>query len=136
MAVTADDLRRVDLFAELDDRDRKSIASAMRERTFSAGQTVTEEGGSGVGFFLIEDGSATVSVNDQKVRTLGAGDYFGEIALLMEGPRSATIVADTDLRCQGLARWDFVPLVEQSPSIALKLLQTLAARLAEAQAAH
>ena len=134
MAVTADDLRRVDLFAELDDRDRKSIASAMRERTFSAGQTVTEEGGSGVGFFLIEDGSATVSVNDQEVRTLGAGDYFGELAMISRRERNATVTTDATTRCLVIAFADFRQFVQQNPDVAWKLLEHLADVLAAARA--
>ncbi len=131
MAVTADQLRHIPLFADLDDKERGAIASSLRERTFGAGQNVTEEGQHGAGFFVIESGEATVSIDGSEVRTLGAGDYFGEIALIAQTPRSATIVADTDLKCHGLSPWDFKPIVESNPSIAWKLLQTLAQRVAQ-----
>jgi CRP-like cAMP-binding protein len=135
MAISTEQLKQVPLFSELDDRELKSIASSLRERTFPAGTTVTEEGKSGIGFFVIEDGSATVSVGGSEVRKLGAGDYFGEIALMAKAPRSATIVADTDLHCHGLAAWDFRALVEANESMSWKLLETLAERLAASQPA-
>jgi len=135
MAISTEQLKQVPLFSELDDRELKSIASTLRERTFDAGTTVTEEGESGIGFFVIEDGTATVSVGGREVRKLGASDYFGEIALMAKAPRSATIVADTDLHCQGLTAWDFRALVDANESMSWKLLETLAERLAASQPA-
>jgi CRP-like cAMP-binding protein len=90
---------------------------------------VTTEGQGGVGFFVIEDGAATVTVGGEQRRKLGSGDYFGEMALIDDSPRSATIVADSDLRCWGLTSWEFRPLVEQNASIAWAMLQTMAKRL-------
>ena len=95
----------------------------MKQRTFQAGDNVTTEGESGVGFFVIEDGEAKVTIGGQERRRLGAGDYFGEVALLNESARTATITAETDLRCYGLTSWEFRPLVETHGSIAWKLLQ-------------
>jgi len=133
--VSTDQLKQIPLFAELDDRQLRPIANTLRERTFKAGQPVTTEGQTGVGFFVIESGEATVSIDGKEVRKLGPGDYFGEVALIADVPRSATIVADTDLRCHGLTPWDFRPIVESNGSIAWTLMQTLAKRLAEAQPA-
>jgi CRP-like cAMP-binding protein len=135
MAISPEQLKQVPLFADLDDRDLKSLAASLRDRTFSAGQQATVQGQSGVGFFVVESGEATVEVDGREVRTLGPGDYFGEIALIAEAPRSATITAKTDLVCHGLTPWDFKPLVEANGSLAWKLLQTLAQRLAETQSA-
>ena len=126
-------IKRVPLFADLDDRELKEIAGSMKERTFGAGATVTEEGKGGVGFFVIDDGTAKVSVGGQEVRTLGAGDYFGEIGLIADVDRTATITADTELRCYGMTLWDFRPLVESNAAIAWKMLQALAQRLREAE---
>ena len=98
----------------------------MKERTFRAGETVTTEGAGGVGFFVIENGEARVSVGGQERRRLGPGDYCGEVALLTDSPRTATIVAETDLHCFGMTSWDFKPLVETHSSIAWKLLQAMA----------
>ena len=124
-------LKRVPLFSDLERRELEDIANSMKERTFPAGATVTDEGKGGVGFFVIEEGVATVSVHGEERGTLGPGDYFGEIALIAESPRTATIVADTALRCHGMTFWDFRPLVEENGRVAWKLLQVLAKRLSE-----
>jgi CRP-like cAMP-binding protein len=126
-------IKKVPLFADLDSRELREVAGSMKERTFDAGDTVTEEGKGGAGFFVIDDGSAKVSVAGKEVRTLGAGDYFGEIGLIADIDRTATITADTDLRCYGMTFWDFRPLVESNASIAWKLLQAMAQRLKEAE---
>jgi CRP/FNR family cyclic AMP-dependent transcriptional regulator len=118
-------LQRVPLFSDLDRKELERIAASMKERTFSAGETVTAEGSSGVGFFVIESGNAKVTVGGQDRRTLGPGDYFGEVALLNESARTATIIAESDLKCYGLTSWEFRPLVETQPSIAWKLLQAM-----------
>jgi CRP/FNR family cyclic AMP-dependent transcriptional regulator len=118
-------LQRVPLFSDLDRKELERIAASMKERTFTAGDTVTAEGSSGVGFFVIESGNAKVTVGGQDRRTLGPGDYFGEVALLNESARTATITADSDLKCYGLTSWEFRPLVETQPSIAWKLLQAM-----------
>ena len=126
-------IRRVQFFSELDDRELKLIANSTKARTFPAGAAVTEEGTGGVGFFVIEDGTATVSVGNREVAKLGPGDSFGEVALIADVDRTATITADTDLRCYGMTAWDFRPLVQSDASIAWKLLQTTGRRLAEAE---
>jgi CRP-like cAMP-binding protein len=131
MALSPEQLKQVPLFSKLDDKDLKHLAASMRERTFRAGESATVEGQSGVGFFIIESGEASVEVGGKEVRKLGPGDYFGEVALIAQSPRSATITADTDLKCWGLTPWDFKPLVEANGSIAWTLLETLAQRLAE-----
>jgi CRP-like cAMP-binding protein len=119
----ADLLQKVPLFADLERKELEEIASAMKQRTFSAGQEIAVEGESGVGFFVIEDGQAKVTVGGQDRRTLGPGDYFGEVALITHGARTATVTADTELKTYGMTFWDFRPLVEETPGIAWKLLQ-------------
>jgi CRP-like cAMP-binding protein len=133
MADVVDSLGRVPIFSGVAKRDLQRLSKVMRERTFAEGDTVTAEGRSGVGFFVIEDGNATVSLKGEIVRTLQPGDHFGEIALIDEGPRSATIVATTDLRCRGLAAWEFRSFVQEHPEVAWPLLQTFASRLREAE---
>jgi CRP-like cAMP-binding protein len=117
-------LKRVPLFADLDGAELRQIANSMKQRTFSAGQEIAVEGQSGVGFFVIENGQAKVTVHGDEVRRLGPGDYFGEVALITQGARTATVTADTDLKTYGMTFWDFRPLVEDTPSIAWKLLQS------------
>jgi CRP/FNR family transcriptional regulator, cyclic AMP receptor protein len=124
-------LKRVPIFAGLDDRDLARIAGSMKQRTFHAGDTVTTEGQGGVGFFVIEDGEAKVTIHGDERRRLGPGDYFGEVALLTDRPRTATITAESDLRCYGMTSWDFKPLVETHGSIAWKLLQAMAKNYAD-----
>jgi CRP/FNR family cyclic AMP-dependent transcriptional regulator len=126
-------IKNVPLFSDLDDRELRQIAQSMKERIFDAGDVVTEEGKGGVGFFVIEDGNAKVSVAGQERGELGAGDYFGEIALIADIDRTATITAESDLRCYGMTFWDFRPLVENNASIAWKLLQAMAQRLKQAE---
>ena len=125
-------LKRVPIFAGVRDKELGRLVKAMRDSRFNEGEVITTEGRSGVGFFLIEDGNATVSLRGEIVRTLGPGDHFGEIALIDEGPRSATVTASTDLRCRGLAAWEFKSFVQEHPEVAWPLLETLASRLRDA----
>jgi CRP/FNR family cyclic AMP-dependent transcriptional regulator len=134
MAAPKELLKRVPLFASLDDKHLDTLSRNFTDRTFRAGQEMTHEGSGGVGFFVIEDGEAVVSVRGEEVRTLSSGDYFGEVALIDEGPRSATITATTDVKCYGLTPWQFRPLVEENASIAWPLLQSMAKRLREIEA--
>jgi SulP family sulfate permease len=126
-------LQRVPLFSDLDRRDLERIAGSMKERTFNAGDTVLVEGESGVGFFVIDDGHATVSVGGKERRKLGPGDYFGEVALLAQTDRTATVTADDELRCYGLTSWAFRPIIEENASLGWKLLQSLGKMLSDRQ---
>ena len=128
MAVT-DTLKRVPLFADLERRELEQIANSMKERTFEAGDTIATEGQGGVGFFVIDEGSASVSVGGEDRGRLGPGDYFGEVALIGGTDRTATVRAETSLRCYGLSSWEFRPMVEHNAAIAWKLLQAMAKRL-------
>jgi CRP/FNR family transcriptional regulator, cyclic AMP receptor protein len=127
-------IRQVPLFSTLDKKEVQGLASSMKERTFNEGDTIAKEGQSGIGFFIIEEGEAAVSVGGEERATLGHGDYFGEIALIDDGARTATITAKSPLKCYGITSWEFRPLVEQNARLAWKMMQTLAARLREAQA--
>ena len=126
-------LKRVPLFEGLDRRELRDIADTMKERRFPAGHVLAEEGHAGVGFFVIEDGEARVTVGEREVARLGAGDYFGEIALIAETPRSATVTAETDVRAHGLTSWEFRPFVETNASVAWKLLEALARKLYDSE---
>jgi CRP-like cAMP-binding protein len=122
-------LRRVPLLAGLDVDELEQVAAAMSERRIAAGRHVVEQGSPAAGFFVIEAGEADVTVDGRPRGTLGVGDYFGEIALMTGSSRTATVTARTDLVCHGLTPWEFKPLVERSPTIAWKLLTTMAERL-------
>ena len=122
-------LKKVPLFSGLDDRELEEIASSMKERRVSAGETVLEQGAGGAGFFVVDEGEAEVTVDGTARGTIGPGDYFGEIALLTGSDRTATVTARTDMVCYGMTSWDFKPLVESNSAIAWKLLTAMALKL-------
>ena len=123
-------LQSVPLFEGLPQRDLKAIAAGCKDRRFAAGETVAAEGEAGVGFFLIESGTARVERAGVQIATLGPRTHFGEVAVLGEVDRTATIVAETDLLCWGMLPWTFRPLVEENKVLAWRLLQLLARRAA------
>lgn len=129
----AEALKRVPLLAGLSERERDRLAKELHERTFRAGSTVVAEGATGAGFFVIADGNATVSIGGQERARLGPGDYFGEMALIDDAPRSATITADTDVRAFGMTPWEFKPFVLSHPEVAWSMLRSLSSRVREAQ---
>jgi CRP-like cAMP-binding protein len=131
MAAPTELLASVHLFRDLDKRELRRIAGAMKPLSFPAGREIVTEGTGGVGFFVIGEGNAMVTVDGADVRMLGPGDHFGEIALLADSPRTATVKADTDVVCWGLSSWAFKPIVEQNGTIAWKLLRATARLLSE-----
>jgi CRP-like cAMP-binding protein len=135
MSTMADSLKAVPLFSELSDKEVRALAQSMHEKRFEDGQEVVTQGESGIGFFVILEGGARVSVGGQERRTLKAGDYFGELALLEGDSRSASIAADGSLRCAGMTAWHFRPFIRDHPDIAWALLKELARRLRQAEAA-
>ena len=126
-------LQRVPLFADLGRKELERVGNSMKERRFDPGETLTVEGKGGVGFFVIEEGDARVSVHDEERGKLGPGDYFGEIALISEGSRTATITAETPVKAWGMTMWDFRPLVEGNAEISWKMLQAMAKQLRAAE---
>ena len=134
MSAPVEALRNVPLFSTLEEEDLDQLARQLHERRFPEGAEVTSEGSTGAGFFVIAAGNAEVFVGGEHRATLGPGDHFGEVALIDDGIRSASIVAATDLLCYGLTPWEFRPFVEEHPKVAWALLQALARRSREAQA--
>jgi CRP/FNR family transcriptional regulator, cyclic AMP receptor protein len=130
-------LRSVPLFAGLKDRELNYVLGRTREVDHTGGEIV-EEGTKGVGFHLILEGTATVLQHGEVRRTLGPGDYFGEISLIDGKPRSASIRPEGHVRTLSLAAWNFEPLLEKHPLLAHELLLGLCAhvREAEARSAH
>jgi CRP/FNR family cyclic AMP-dependent transcriptional regulator len=129
MAIPMELLRNVDLFEEMSDRELGRLAKSFRGSSFTAGETIAAEGTRGVGFFIIGEGTVRYSIHGEDVGQGGPGDYFGEIALIDDGPRTATVMADTDVTAYGLASWEFQPLVEENAALAWELLQGMAKRL-------
>lgn len=129
-AASPDDLKRVPLFAELDRRQLKKLSGLFRERTVGPGTRVTTEGEmSGVGFFVVGDGEAVVNVGGNDVKRLGTGDHFGELALVSEAVRTATVTATTELRLLEIPFWDFREFAHANPDVTWKLLQHVVAVL-------
>ena len=124
-------LKHVPLFQRLSEKDLKTLANNFTDRSFKAGQELTAEGQGGVGFFVLESGEAKVTVGGDERRTLGPGDYFGEIALIDGGLRTASVTATADGKAYGLTPWQFRPLVEEHAEIAWPLLEAMAARTRE-----
>ena len=132
-AAPLESLERVPLFSGLNRREAAQVTRLLKERRFSKGETVVREGSGGSAFYMIVSGAATVSVGGKERRVLKPGDYFGEIALIDEGERSATVTAASDLVCDGLTYWDFRPLVQENAMIGWKLLQSMAKKLRAAE---
>jgi CRP-like cAMP-binding protein len=124
MASRADELKRVPLFSSLSQRQLRRLARDFREREIESGSRVVGEGEkSGTSFFVIVDGTATVTLDGKEVRQLGPGDHFGELALISERARSATVTADGPMRCLVLGFWDFRRFAKDNPDVSWKLLE-------------
>lgn len=134
MASFEKELQRVGLFSDLSQRQLKKLSRSFRERSFKPGTTMLTEGKmSGCDFFIIIDGTASVTVKGREVQQLGPGDHFGEMALITEQVRTASVTATTRLNCLLMAVWDFRKFIKANPDSAWKLLQHLARALEEAQ---
>ena len=129
-------LGSVDLFKGVSPKVLKRIAGAGRVVEFEPGFEVTTDGSSGVAFHLIMDGTAEVSVGGQARGTLRAREGFGEISLLDGLPRSATVRAgDAGMTTFALTSWEFLPILDENPSVARGLLKVLCARIRSIDAA-
>jgi CRP-like cAMP-binding protein len=124
--------RDVPLLGCLSNRELKRVARKVRENRFDAGTSVVREGKRGrFGFFILEEGEASVSVGGNEVARLHPGDHFGELSLISDSVRTATVTAVTPITCFVMDPWDFRDLVKGSPETAWKLLQHVADLLDE-----
>ena len=125
-----EDLKRVPLFSDLNQRQLGRLGRLFRERRLEPGMSVVQEGKmSGVGFFIISEGNVTVTVGGEQVATLGPGDHFGELAMISERERNATVTAETQVRCLEIPFWDFRDFALENPDVTWKLLQHVVAVL-------
>ena len=122
------------VFASITPKERKALAKGMRDHRVAAGQQIIEEGTGGIAFFVILEGEAVVTIGEREIRRLRTGDHAGEIALLDDGARTASVTALTDVRCLALTTWGFKPFVRDNPEVAWALLTEMAGRLREAEA--
>lgn len=130
-----DDLGRLWLFSSLSKKELATIARRADEVRVPAGKVLTAEGKPGHEFFLIVEGQAAVERGGRTIATLTPGQYFGELSLLDRGPRSATVVASTEMDLLVLGQREFSGLLDEVPGLAHKLLAAMAAKLRESWAA-
>jgi CRP-like cAMP-binding protein len=122
-------LAGVPVFSGCSKKELQAIAKTVRQIEHPAGSVIATEGEPGAGLFVIESGDADVTIGGTRVNRLHAGDFFGEMALLDGGPRTATVTATTDIKLWALTEWVFRGLLVEHPSIALRTLEAMAARL-------
>jgi len=127
--VMVEHLAEVPIFEGCSKKDLQTIARQVREISHEAGYVVATEGDPGAGLFVIADGEADVTIGGKKVNHLETGDFFGEMALLDGGPRTATVTATTPITLYALTEWVFRGLLAEHPTIAMRTLETMASRL-------
>ncbi len=140
MALTTDEkmawLERVELFQGLPSEAVRRIAERSGEIRFPAGRHVVTQGIIGNGLYIIIAGRARVVKGDEVVAELGPGDFFGELSVIDQMPRLASVIAEEPTTCLGLASWDLLAEIERDPKLALNLLRALALRLRAAREEH
>ena len=129
-------LKRVDLFSGLRKKDLTSLAKSCVERSYKAGQTLVKQGDSGVGLYMIVSGKVkilkeTINGETLEIAVQGPGDFFGEMTVLDNAPRSASIIAIENTECLLLTSWDFRARLEVHPEIALDILPIVVKRFRE-----
>ena len=125
MPLTSAALKEIPLFSSLSDEELDELVTLFQERDYAPNHEITKEGRPGFGFFVIESGTAKVTVHGVEQTRLGPGSYFGEIALLDDGPRAATVTTEGNLTAHMLSPREFRPLVQANGSLAWGLLQGL-----------
>jgi CRP/FNR family cyclic AMP-dependent transcriptional regulator len=128
------EIKQAKLFQGLPDSEVRSIEKQLKIVKHPAGHEIVLRGEGGVGFMVITDGAVTVKTGQGKTRKLAAGDSFGEMALLDQEGRSATVKADTDVTLATIPEWNFKPFLKEHPEVAYRLLQTLSRRIRQAEA--
>jgi CRP/FNR family transcriptional regulator, cyclic AMP receptor protein len=128
-------LRSVPIFSGCSDKELREIAKMTKEVQFPEGKQICKQGQTGLGLHVITAGETKVMVNGRTRRRLGPGAFFGEMALLDNGPRSATVIAESPVSTLSLSAWDFKEGIRNHPAIALKVLEEVSKRLREADSA-
>jgi CRP-like cAMP-binding protein len=126
-------LARVPLFKSLNKRQLESLAKVAHHDRFEAGAEIVAQGESGVGLYVIASGKANVVHNEPDgttpvVNILNPTDFFGELAMLSEGPRTASVVATEDTECLVITRWNFLALAKKDAEMAVVIMEELARR--------
>ena len=129
-------LAKVPLFAGLDKKHLQQVSSLVTQIDVREGKDLTREGEHGNEFIIVLEGEAEVKVGGNVVATRGPGDYFGEIALIANRPRTATVTAKTPMKIEVIGRREFQTMLHDNPGIATELLGIAADRLSENDEAH
>jgi CRP-like cAMP-binding protein len=124
-------LQHVPIFAGLTPRQAGSMARDGKERTYPVGSVVVREGDEGQAFYLLLEGKVEVRRKSRRLATLGPGQFFGEMALFANQPRSADVVAVEPTRCLILARWEFWGFAMNQPKVLRTIIEEIARRLGE-----
>lgn len=122
-------LASVPLLAGLSSRIRRRLAETGKRRTYDAEQEIVREGSNGTALYIILSGEGRVERGGERLGALKAGDFFGELALIEEEPRSASVVAETETACLLFPAWEFTALLEEHPEIAVPIMRALIGRL-------
>jgi CRP/FNR family transcriptional regulator, cyclic AMP receptor protein len=130
------ELKAAKLFQGLPDSEIRSVERQMKVVSHPAGHEIVVRGEGGVGFMIITDGTVKVETVQGKSRTLGPGDSFGEMALLDQEGRSATVTAETDVTLATIPEWNFKPFLKEHPEVSFRLLQLLSRRVRQAEGGH
>jgi CRP-like cAMP-binding protein len=128
------ELKDAKLLKGIPDSELRSIERQVKIVRHPAGHEIVVRGEGGVGFMIITDGNVSVKTVTGKTRKLGPGDSFGEMALLDQEGRSATITADTEVTLASIPEWNFKPFLKEHPEVAYRLLQTMSRRIRQAEA--
>jgi CRP/FNR family transcriptional regulator, cyclic AMP receptor protein len=124
-------LGKVPLFSALDRKQLKVLANEGRQISYPEGKKIIEEGSTSIVFHLILDGEVEVKKKTKTLAKLGKGQFFGELGLLDDSPRSADVVTTTPTRCFAMTKWEWKSYLETTPSIAFEVMKVLARRLRE-----
>jgi CRP-like cAMP-binding protein len=122
-------LASVPLLAGLDDRVRRRLAEVGKRRSYGAEETIVREGSTGTALYIVLSGSARVEREGATIGKLAAGDFFGELALIEEHPRSATVTATETTDCLLFPAWEFTALLKEHPEVAVPIMRALIGRL-------
>jgi CRP/FNR family cyclic AMP-dependent transcriptional regulator len=122
-------LEKTSLWSGLSKQDLKSIAKLSKERTYDPGETIVRKGEGGVGFYLILEGAVEIKSDGKTLSKLGPGQFFGEMSVLDNQPRSADVVVVEPTKCLTLSAWSFNAMISENPKIALRMLQEFVRRL-------
>ncbi|CAN5622626.1 N/A [soil metagenome] len=122
-------LKTVPIFSACSPKELRSIGGIVKEVEFPAGKVICKEGETGIGLHVVVSGETKVSIGGRTRRRLGPGAFFGEIALLDGGPRTATVTAETPVKTLSIPSWSFKAVIKTQPGLALKMLEEACRRL-------